>query len=251
MDETTSSNTTSNKTDDENKTTAASDLGATKLPQSFVKVERERERRRKLVADCKRLHAAMTQGQPLPPDIDITPEMCEVQKLLLEGVPEDMVVNNDAQMLLSSAASMCLAVPPAAGDEDPPDAEQLGPELDDSEVNSCIRDRAEVSILGKMREVTERDPTASELLAAERRKQRATHEGAASGVAAGAGTVLQQQQSQQQPRPPQGAHAAKAAAVSQQRPSLRPIKASTRIDRERLAQLAAAVRPAEPLDGIM
>ena len=217
-------------------------MGTTKLPQSFVKVEKERERRRKLVADCKRMHAAMTQGLPFPPDVDITPEMCEVQKLLLEGVPEDMIVNNDTQALLNSTASMCLAVPPKTRDAkaDGDDAEQLGPELDDSEVNSCIRDRSEVSILGKMREVTERDPSKSELLAAERKKQRSalsSSAGAGAGTGTGAGASA--------------GHAPKAVPVSQQRPSLRPIKASTRIDRERLAKLAAEVRPAEPLDGIL
>lgn len=193
------------------------------------------------------MHAAMTQGLPFPADIDITPEMCEVQKLLLEGVPEDMVVNNDPQTLLHHAASMCLAVPPAAPADAAEDAaaEQLGPELDDSEVNSCIRDRAEMRILGRMRVVTERDPSSSELRAAERRRPRTAHEGVPSTSSTAPGAAP----------PPDGAHAPRAGTVSQpqpqQRPSLRPIKASTRIDRERLAKLAAEVRPAEPLDGIL
>lgn len=225
---------------------AATTAATTKLPQSFVKVEKERERRRKLVADCKRMHAAMTQGLPFPADIDISPEMCEVQKLLLEGVPEDMIINNDAQMLLKNTDSMCLAVPPKAGtpnghsDKDDED-QQLGPELDDSELNSYLRDRSEVSILGKMREVTERDPSKSELLAAERKKQRVQN-------ASGRGET--DAVSPQQPLS-QGRRAPRAGGASQQRPSQRPIKASTRIDRERLAKLVADVRPAEPLDGIM
>ena len=71
------------------------------LPPSFVKLRDKTQRRKERIAQCKRMLAALKEGEPLPADIEIDEELLEIQKLLLQGVPEDVICGNKTRTLLS------------------------------------------------------------------------------------------------------------------------------------------------------